>query len=249
MKIENLKLKIVFFGASPFSYVYLDALKNSGFEIVPQAEDADLGVIAYYGKIIPKAVLELPKYGFLNAHPSLLPRWRGASPVQSAILAGDKITGVTIHIATEKPDAGPILAQKKIPIEPKDTCLNLTGKLAREGAALLIPTIEKQLAGEIAPKKQDDSKATYTKLLKKKDGEIDWSKPADYIEKMVRAYSPWPGAYTRMKNGRILKIKKAEVVNGVLKPLIVQPEGKKEMPWEAFLRGHKDAIEITSRPQ
>ncbi|OGF64338.1 hypothetical protein A2661_02385 [Candidatus Giovannonibacteria bacterium RIFCSPHIGHO2_01_FULL_45_24] len=246
--IQASSFKIIFFGGfKGFSEIYLDALKSADFEIVTRAEDADLGVIAYFGKIIPKAVLELPKNGFLNAHPSLLPRWRGPSPVQSAILAGDKTTGVTIHIATEKPDAGPILVQKEIVIEPDDTCLNLTGKLALEGATLLIPTIEKWLSGEIAPKEQDDSRATYTKLLTKKDGEIDWSKPADHIEKMVRAYDPWPGAYTKMKNGRILKIKKAEIISGILKPLIVQPEGKKEMSWEAFLRGHKDAIEITSR--
>ncbi|MDP3934622.1 MAG: methionyl-tRNA formyltransferase [Candidatus Giovannonibacteria bacterium] len=240
-------IKIVFFGGfEGFSDIYLDALKKAGFEIVSEAKGADLGVIAYYGKIIPKNILELPKHGFLNAHPSLLPSWRGPSPVQAAILAGDKITGVTIHIATEEPDAGPILAQKEILMDITDTCLSLTGKLAREGAELLIPTIKKWLSGEITPKKQDDSKATYTGLLKKKDGEIDWSKPADYIERRVRAYAPWPGTFTKMKNGKILKIKKTEVINGILKILIVQPEGKQDMPWEAFLRGHKDAIEITS---
>ncbi len=239
--------KIIFFGGfEGFSEIYLDALKNAGFEIVLEAKGADLGVIAYYGKIIPKNILELPKHGFLNAHPSLLPRWRGPSPVQAAILTGDKITGVTIHIATEEPDAGPILAQKEILMDITDTCLSLTGKLANEGASLLISTIEKWFAGEIKPRKQDDSKATYTKLLKKKDGEIDWSKPADYIEKQIRAYDPWPGTFTRTKKGKILKIKKAEVVNEVLKLLVVQPEGKKEMPWEAYLRGHKDSIEITS---
>src|SRR3989344_1827194 len=239
-------MKVVFFGGfKGFSEIYLNALKKAGFEIVSQAEDANLGVIAYYGKIIPKAVLELPKHGFLNAHPSLLPRWRGPSPVQSTILAGDKTTGVTIHIATEKPDAGPILAQKEILMDITDTCLSLTGKLAHEGASLLIPTIEKWLAGEITPRKQEESKATYTGLIKKKDGEIDWSTPADYIERMVRAYDPWPGTFTYV-DGKILKIKKVAVINGALKLLIVQPEGKKEMPWEAFLRGHKDTIEITS---
>src|SRR3989338_10403897 len=234
-------MKVIFFGGlKGFSEIYFEALKNAGFEIVPRAESADLGVIAYYGKIIPKAVLELPKRGFLNVHPSLLPRWRGPSPIQAVILAGDKTTGVTIHIATEKPDTGPILAQKEILMDIKDTCLSLTGKLANEGASILIHTIEKWLAGEIVPKEQDHSKATYSKLLKKKDGEIDWSRSADYIEKMTRAYDPWPGAYTKLKNGKILKIKKAEVVNGVFKPIIVQPEGKKEMTWEAYLRGHRD---------
>ena len=110
----------------------------------------------------------------------------------------------------------------------------------------ILPIIKKWLSGEITPKKQDDSKATYAKLLKKKDGEIDWSKPADYIEKMVRAYDPWPGTFTKMKNGKILKIKKVKVENSALKILVVQPEGKKEMAWDAFLRGHKDTIEIAS---
>src|SRR3989338_656202 len=118
-----MKPKIVFFGGfEGFSDIYLNALKKAGFEIITEAKDADLGVIAYYGKIIPKAVLELPKHGFLNAHPSLLPSWRGPSPVQSAIWAGDKMPGVTIHIATEKPDAGPILAQKEILMDITDTC-------------------------------------------------------------------------------------------------------------------------------
>ncbi|OGF63277.1 hypothetical protein A2926_03640 [Candidatus Giovannonibacteria bacterium RIFCSPLOWO2_01_FULL_44_40] len=233
-------MKVVFFGGfKGFSEIYLNALKKAGFEIVSEAKDADLGVIAYYGKIIPKAVLELPKYGFLNAHPSLLPHWRGPSPIQAAILAGDKVTGVTIHLATEKFDSGDILAQKEVAIAPEDTCLSLTERLAKEGAALLIPTISKWLSGKIKPTKQNDSEATYTKLLKKENGKINWSRSADYIERMVRAYHPWPGAFTKMKNGKILKIKKAEIVNGVLKPLIVQPEGKKEMSWDAFLRGHK----------
>lgn len=246
-------MRVVFFGNHPFSAKYLDALKKArlpdgqaGFEIVSEPEKADLGIIAYYGKIIPKAILELPKHGFLNAHPSLLPRWRGPSPVQAAILAGDKTTGVTIHIATEKPDFGPILAQKEILTDIKDTCLSLTEKLAREGAGLLVPTIKKWLAGEIKPKEQDHSEATYTKILKKEDGLIDWAKGAEYIERQVRAYDPWPGTYIKMKNGRILKIKKVKTENGALKILVVQPEGKKEMPWDAFLRGHKDATQITS---
>src|SRR3989338_5333350 len=242
-----MKHKIIFFGGfKKFSEIYFNALKDAGFEIVSEAKDADLGVIAYFGKIIPKDILELPKNGFLNAHPSLLPCWRGPSPVQAAILAGDKTTGITIHLATEEPDAGPILTQKEILIEPEDTCLSLTGKLANEGAKLLILTIEKWLSGQIKPVPQDDSQATFTKLIKKSDGLIDWSKGAEYIERMVRAYNPWPGTFTKMKNGRILKIKKVKVENDALKILVVQPEGKKEMLWDAFLRGHKDAIEITS---
>lgn len=238
-----MKPKIIFFGSfKEFSEIYLDALKRAGFEIVSEAKGADLGVIAYFGKIIPKNILELPKKGFLNAHPSLLPRWRGPSPVQAAILAGDKITGVTIHLATEEADAGDILAQKEILLDIKDTCLSLTGKLAQEGASLLIPTIEKWLSGEIKPRRQDNSKATFTKLIKKSDGLINWAKSADYIERMVRAYNPWPGTFTKMENGKIVQIKKVAVINGSLKILVVQPEGKKEMSYDAFLRGHKEII-------
>ena len=234
------KIKIVFFGGfKEFSEIYLKALREAGFEIVSEAKDADLGVIAYYGKIIPKNVLELPKKGFLNAHPSLLPRWRGPSPIQAAILAGDTKTGMTIHLTTDQVDAGDILAQKEIPINAEDTCASLTERLAHEGAALLIPTIEKWLSGEIKPQKQDGAKATYTKLLKKADGKIDWSRDAVYMERMVRAYDPWPGTYTEI-DGKILKIKKVEVADNKLKLLIVQPEGKKEMSWEAYLLGHPD---------
>lgn len=249
------KIKIAFFGSfGKYSKIYLEALKNAGFEIVLTVEDKntdfkeikqkllknrpDLGVIAYFGRIIPKDILVIPKKGFINAHPSLLPRWRGPSPIQNTILAGDTTTGITIHLTTDKVDAGVILAQKKIAVSPTDTCRTLTLKLAEEGAKLLVDTIPKLINGKVIPISQDESKATYTKIIKKEDGLIDLSKDPEYIEKVVRAYDPWPGTYIKVP--QILKIKKVELKNGKLKIIVVQPEGKKDMLYEAFLRGHKN---------
>lgn len=258
-------VKIVFFGSfGQFSKMYLEALKKAGFDVVLAIEDKntdfnniekemlkikpDLGVIAYFGKIISKKILGIPKKDFINAHPSLLPRWRGPSPIQNTILADDKKTGITIHLTSKEVDAGDILAQKEIPVSSDDTCFTLTEKLAREGSAFLPNVIEKYISGSIKPKPQNHSLATYTKLIKKEDGLIDWSKPPEYIERLVRAYDPWPGTYIKIINSKsqilnkfkILKIKKVKLEDGKLKILIVQPEGKKDMPYEAFLRGHKD---------
>ena len=227
----------------------------------------DLIILAAYGEILPKEILEVPQYSCLNVHPSLLPRWRGPSPIQFAILEDDDKTGVTIIKMTEKVDAGPILAQKEIKIGGKETYNTLHNKLAGLGAELLIETISKWIKGEIKEKLQDESKANYTKVLKKEDGKIDWQKSADEIEKQIRAFYPWPGTYT-MANNKILKILKAKVLKSINlktypigKTLVapqnelciqtgkdfliierLQIEGKKEMASEEFLRGHPDFI-------
>ncbi len=206
----------------------------------------DIGVVASFGKILPKTFLNLFPQGIVNIHPSLLPLYRGASPIQSAILKGDTETGATIMLVDEGMDHGPILAQQKFSIADyesrsgkKITFEELHDELARLGAQLLVETLPKYLEGKISPTPQDDARATGTKLIKKEDGYIDWSRPPAEIERMVRAYNPWPGAYTKLKNGKILKIKKAEIVRGELKLWIVQPEGKKEMPADAYLRGNE----------
>lgn len=257
------KYNIVFFGSfGEYSKTYLRALKDAGFNIVLAVEDKkvnfdeieqimrkntlDLGVIAYFGRIIPKSILALPQKSFVNAHPSLLPRFRGPSPVQNTILSGYTKTGVTIHLTTDKVDAGDILAQKEVEILSTDTCESLTERLAKEGAKLLVEVVPKWINGKITPTPQDESKATYTKIIKKEDGIIDWLKPAEYIERQVRAYDPWPGTYTKFEirnskyetKTKILKIKKVEITEGKLKVITVQPEGKKDMPYEAFRRGH-----------
>ncbi|KKT42314.1 MAG: Methionyl-tRNA formyltransferase [Candidatus Giovannonibacteria bacterium GW2011_GWA2_44_13b] len=228
---------------------------------------ADMGVIASYGKILPKELIEIFPKGILNIHPSLLPKYRGASPIQAVILNGDAETGVSIILLDEKMDHGPVLAQSSNLGLGNLSCatyLSLHDSLAKLGAELLIETIPKWLNGEIIPHPQDDSQATFTKLIKKEDGKIDWTKSAEKIERTVRAFYPWPCAFTDT-GGKRLKIVKAEIIENKnsLKPgtffehekfpaiacgekalnlLAVQPAGKKEMSGEAYLRGHRESL-------
>lgn len=201
----------------------------------------DLGIVAAYGQIIPKDILDIPKYGFLNVHPSLLPKYRGPSPIQYAILKGEKITGVTIMLMDEKMDHGPILAQRGLEIEEKETGETLHNKLANLGASLLMESIPRWTRKMIKPKPQDEKKATYTKILTREDGRINWKKTAKDLERQVRAFCPWPGTYT-IYNGKILKILKAEFSKGCLVIKEMQLEGKKPMSYEEFLRGHPDYV-------
>lgn len=225
----------------------------------------NLIIVVAFGKIIPKEILEIPKYGSLNVHPSLLPKYRGPSPIQFAILNGEKITGTTIMLMDEKMDHGPILAQEKIVVEPKETSQTLHQKLSRLGADLLLKTIPLYLSGKIKPKPQDEKKATYTKILSRQDGRIDWQKSAEEIERQIRAFFPWPGAWT-IFNGKRLKILKAKTNQGQPSekysrrlPLIrtgqgyllleiVQPEGKKPMSGEEFLRGYYKGNTLGAAP-
>jgi methionyl-tRNA formyltransferase len=158
----------------------------------------DLIVIAAYGQILKQPVLDLPRRGVLNVHASLLPRHRGAAPVAAAILAGDEETGVSIMQTELALDAGPVLAQRRVPISPQDTAGTLTDRLAEEGADLLMEILPAWLAGRLVPAPQDSSKATYAPMLHKEDGRIDWTLPADEIWRRVRAFTPWPGAFTHL---------------------------------------------------
>ena len=177
----------------------------------------DLIVLAAYGQIIPKEILELPKFGALNVHPSLLPKYRGASPIQAAILNGDTETGATIMLMDEELDHGPIVAQRVLqtPID-RMTYLELHNSLAELGGELLVETISRWVKGEMTAHPQDHSKATETQRIKKEDGRIDWSKPALYIERKVRALNPWPGTYAKLQvksaKVKIIKILKASVL-------------------------------------
>lgn len=185
--------------------------------------EPDLIVVAAYGQIIPKAILEIPKFGTLNVHPSLLPKYRGASPIQAAIASGDTETGVTIMQLDEQLDHGPIIAQTHAPIAPNETGGSLSEKLSHIGAELLIATISDWIAGKTKPKEQDHLQATLTKQLTREDGKIDWTKSAEEIERKIRAYNPWPGSWTvlpqkhkntKTRNQEIkLKILKAVVLN------------------------------------
>ncbi len=196
-------------------------------------------IIASFGQIIPKKILEIPKDGCLNVHPSILPKYRGPSPIQSAIINGDEKTGVTIMRVSEKIDAGPILSQKEIEIDPKETYESLHDKLAEAGTKLLLEVLPNLSKGQVPFQLQDDSKATYTKILNRSDGEIDWKKSPEEIERQIRAFNPWPGTFT-FCNGKRLKILKAEALYGKLKIKEVQLEGKKPISYEEFLRGYPD---------
>jgi methionyl-tRNA formyltransferase len=223
----------------------------------------DLIVVAAFGQILKKPVLALPPYGCLNVHASLLPRYRGASPIAAAILAGEEVTGVTLMRMDEGMDTGPILAQAQCPIAPDDTTATLTGKLARLGAELMAKTLPAWLSGELEARPQDDSQASYCRPLTKQDGHLDWGEPASALERRVRAYDPWPGTYTTWQGQRLNVIRArawpdrqepdppGTVVElevgvgvvtgqGVLELMEVQPAGKKPMEAEAFARGQRD---------
>jgi methionyl-tRNA formyltransferase len=225
----------------------------------------DVIVVAAFGKILPEEVLSIPPFGCINLHPSLLPRHRGPSPIPAAILAGDDWTGVSIMLLDKGIDSGPILAQRRVAIEPQDTTESLTTKLAQIAAQLLEETLPLWLSRALTPQPQLGD-ATYTKLLSKEEGEIDWHLPAVDIERRVRAFHPWPGCYTRWQ-GKVLKILEASPLSdtsfggqrgepgrvvplagggvgvqtggGVLKLRRVQLEGRREMGAEDFLRGQR----------
>lgn len=179
---------------------------------------ADLFVVAAYGQILPPDVLEMPQYSCINVHASLLPRWRGASPIQGAILAGDEKTGVTIMQMDEGMDTGGILVQRELSIDKDDTAESLSNKLSGVGRDLLVEALPPYLRGDLKPVPQDNTQATYTSLIKKEDGFLDLNLSAVEIERKVRAFNPWPGTYIPWKNSQ-LKIWKAEILEDIhLKP-------------------------------
>ncbi len=183
---------------------------------------ADVFVVAAFGQILPQAVLDLPGRGVVNVHASLLPRWRGAAPIQAAIRAGDEQSGATIMLLDAGLDTGPMLAKREIVLTADETGGTLHNKLATLGADLLMDTLPGWLRGEIMPQDQDSALATYAPQIKKQEGEIDWSLSADEIERMVRAYQPWPRAYTHWQGAR-LTIEAGVVLNGQTQPgLVIQ---------------------------
>ncbi|MBI4691848.1 MAG: methionyl-tRNA formyltransferase [Candidatus Terrybacteria bacterium] len=199
----------------------------------------DLFIVADYGKIIPKEILEIPKYGSLNVHPSLLPKFRGSSPIQSFILSGEEETGVTIILIDEEMDHGDIVAKSEIRSTKSETYKELEEKLAEFGGKLLVEIIPQWIDGKIKPEEQDHSKATFTKKITKKDGLIDLNEPAEIIERKIRAFTPWPGAYFFANKKRIIIIE-AKIENNHLIIKRIKPEGKNEMNFEDFLRGNRN---------
>ncbi len=188
-----------------------DSLRGSeALTALREAQPAAI-VVAAYGEILRRNVLELPPRGCVNVHASLLPRHRGAGPIAAAILAGDAVAGVTIMLMDAGMDTGPMLAQAELPIGPGDTTGTLTARLAELGARALMETLPRWLAGTIEPQPQDGAQATYAPRITKQDGLIDWAEPAEVIERQVRGFDPWPGAYTYWQ-GRRLRIARAEVL-------------------------------------
>jgi methionyl-tRNA formyltransferase len=226
----------------------------------------DIIIVAAYGQILPAAVLEVPRYQCINIHPSLLPRYRGPSPVAAPILNGDGITGVSIMLIERKVDSGPILSQEEMAITDEDTTESLSQRLAVMGAGKLVETIPRWVQGQIEPVVQDDSRAIYTRMETKEDGLIDWNLPAVVLWRRVRGYHPWPGCYLDWKGGRLRVIKAiplqdaeggemgrvislprtaparvaVRTADGLLGLISVQPEGKREMTAADFSAGHRD---------
>ncbi len=198
----------------------------------------ELIVLADFSQIISKELIDLPKYGILNIHPSLLPKYRGPSPVVSAVLNGDKKTGVSIIKLSDKIDAGDVLSQLEIKIRPRETAEQLKNRLAEFGADLLAETVPYYLADEIHPIKQIEEKASVTKKFSKLDGKITDNEAPEQIDRMVRALNPWPGVYTEI-NGKKVFITKAHI-NKEKKLVIdaLKPEGKREMTYKDYLAGN-----------
>lgn len=217
-------------------------------------------VVAAYGQILPKDVLELPRYGCLNIHASLLPAYRGAAPVNWAIINGEPETGVTIMQMDEGLDTGAMLLREAVAIGPRDTTGSVLEKLSETGCRLVVEALAGLAAGTLTPVAQDHSKATLAPLLKKEDGRIDWNRTAAEIHNRVRGLSPWPGAYTDL-DGKLVKVLETEVAEGGAEPgslvegpqgslqvgtgkgllriVTLQPEGKRPMTAAEFLRGHR----------
>ncbi|HET9913325.1 MAG TPA: methionyl-tRNA formyltransferase [Anaerolineales bacterium] len=225
-----------------------------------RAWNPDLIVVAAFGQILRKEVLELPRFGCINVHASLLPRWRGAAPINAAILHGDEETGITIMKMDVGLDTGPILSQRSIRLTRDDTAGSVTKLLSRLGADLLIETLPGYLSGEIQPVPQPEEGSTYAPMLKKEEGKLDFTRPAEELERRVRAFNPWPGAFMDF-DGMLLKVHRAHVESGEAEagqrlvyrdqPAIgagggllildeVQPAGKKPMSGKSFLAGARN---------
>jgi methionyl-tRNA formyltransferase len=225
----------------------------------------DIIVVAAFGQVLPQPVLELPRYGCINLHPSLLPRHRGASPVAAAILAGDEFTGVSVMLMDKGLDTGPLLVRAQVPISDRDNTGSLSSKLSLIAAHLLLEVLLVWPRRELRPQPQDEDKATYSGTINKESGEINWHQTAVVIWRQVRAFYPWPVAYTKWQ-GKRLKIieavplpeeetaKAGQVVavsgdsfgirtgDGILGVLVVQVEGKRAMSAAEFLRGQRQLI-------
>lgn len=248
----------------------LPILQPASLRKEPAAVDAlrmlapDLFVVAAYGQILRKELLALPTHGPINVHASLLPAYRGASPITAALLDGRSETGISLMLMDEGMDTGPVLAQAKTPLAPRETAATLGERLASLGAQLLVETLPAWVAGQITPIPQSALPGTvsHCRLIRKEAGQIDWTQPAIVIERMTRAYAPWPSAYTTWR-GEPLKIWQADVIKGQAAPglvvstpsgpavgtgegllllVTVQPAGKRQMDLRSFLNGAPEFV-------
>ncbi len=226
--------------------------------------DLDAFVVAAFGQILPQRVLDIPRYGAINVHASLLPRWRGAAPIQAAIRAGDSVSGITIMKMDAGLDTGPMLSQREIVLAPDETGESLHDKLSVLGAELLIETLPRYFDGTLTPQPQDDSLATLAPRIAKEEGRIDWSQPATAIERTVRAFKPWPGTYTLWQGqtlkilwgtvathmargavGEVVRVNGAACIvtgDGLFCPMQVQLAGKNPVSIATFVNGYPDFI-------
>lgn len=224
-------MKIVFLGTPDF----VQPIKNSlarHFPLVDSLKEADLGVVAAYGRILTKQELNTPKYGCINVHPSLLSKYRGSSPIQSAILNGDKVSGITVIKMDEEIDHGPILYQEELALSDEDNYDILSKKMFQRASKILPEIIKGLITGKVKPIKQDQASATFCKHLTRESGYFDISNPpeSEILDRMIRAYFPWPGVWTKW-NGKIVKLHPEGMI---------QMEGKKVMPLQDFLNGYPD---------
>lgn len=239
-----------------------EKLRGEIAEEMIRSTEADVIVVAAFGQLIPKSILEMKRYGCINVHGSLLPKYRGAAPIQWAVIDGEKESGITIMQMDSGLDTGDMLLKAAIPLFPKETGGSLFDKLSALGASLCVEALEKLEAGSLKPEKQGESPTPYAKMLTKEMGELDWSRPAIELERLIRGLNPWPSAYTKL-SGKTLKIWDADVCEeeeagsvcgeivrvsketfyvscgqGVLKINELQLQGKKRMDTAAFLRGY-----------
>ena len=242
-----------------------ERLRSEPFAAAFDAWDVDLAVVAAYGRILPATLLEQPRLGMINVHASLLPRWRGAAPIQRAILAGDRATGITIMRVVEALDAGPMLARTVTPIDENETSSQLEQRLSILGAELLVEVVDRLAAGPIVGDEQDEALVTYAERITRADGLVDWSRPARALHDQVRGLHPWPHASTFLK-GRRLLVLESQVADeqapverpgtilgavpagltvstgrGALTLLRVQPEGRPAMTARDYANGHRIA--------
>jgi methionyl-tRNA formyltransferase len=238
-----------------------DTLKDGSLAADLTRFDADLGVVAAYGKILTDGVLVAPRLGMLNVHASLLPRYRGAAPVHRAVMAGERETGITIMRVVKALDAGPMLATARRPIGPDETSDEIEHDLAHIGAGLVVTTIEHLLAGELIEAAQDEADATYAKRLTKDEGCVDWAAPAGQIHNLIRGLHPWPHAFTFLDRQRVILLRstastedgnarpgtvleaggdrlRVAAGSGVVNVVDLQAEGKRPMSVREFLAGH-----------